>query len=314
MKELSFNRPSEPEIEREAPAPRTRSQGSKRAPTMRTYGKDVAGLLRDEHITKTQVVMAEEERRETRGEVRTVHNDDSHLTKIILILLAILALGLGAGAYMLIGTTSTTSSEEAPIAEVKKTERMLEVDISNSPREQVISDTAVAYTKTTFTPNESRIIAFTTADTGQRNRDATATELLGALATTKIPETFLRSVHPEISLTIEGKMITDPLIGYLTLTTRSYANSVSGMLEWENTMAPDLIPILDPKFSRTRLTELRDRSWADRRVLGIDVRFLDDANGRVVLMYTFIDRVKIIIAGSEQAMESVLARESKQGE
>lgn len=308
MKELTFNRPSEPEEEPIA-KPQKRSVGSKAAPTMRTYGRDVEGLLKEERITKTQVVMAEEERRESRGEVRTTHDDDSsHLTIIIIVLVFVLALGLGVGAYVLIGTTPTQEAEGGGAAQAEKTERMLEIDITGSPREQILADTAVAYSKTTFTPNESRVIAFTIIGQDKKIRDATSLELLTALAATNIPEALLRSVLPGVTLTVEGRTISDPLIGYLALTSRSYANSAASMLEWEGAMANDLIPLLDPKFKRTRLAELYGRPWSDMRVSGIDTRIMKDADNQVVIAYAFIDKTRIIIAGNEMVLGSVISR------
>ncbi len=307
MKELTFNRKRPEEIP-PVPVPNVRSQGSRAVPTMRTYGKDVKELMQDDHITKTQVIMAEEERREERGEARTVHNDDSHLTKIIFVLVLVLALGIGVGAYVLIGTKPTTPGDTGERAPIKRTERMLEIPITNSPREQILADTALAYSKTTFTPNESRVIAFTWSAENTQKRDATSGEVLRALATTKIPEVFLRSILPEIILTVEGKTISDPLIGYLTLATKSYANSVASMLLWEETMAPDLIPLLDSKFQRSQLIELRNRKWSDKRISEIDARILEDADSRVVIAYAFINKTHIVIAGNDIVLKSAIDR------
>ena len=175
MKELSFSKPNAVD-DAVVPKRGARSKGSKVAPVLRTYSRDVESLVEKTGITKAQVVIAEEARRESRGERRTaVRDDGSHLTRIIFILLLVLAFIVGVGLYVLIGTTP---SDPSTVDEGPRIERMHEVNITGAPREQIFADITTAFSKTSFDPNESRVVVFTVTDNTGRTRDATAGESL----------------------------------------------------------------------------------------------------------------------------------------
>jgi hypothetical protein len=161
------------------------------------------------------------------------------------------------------------------------------------------------YSKTSFKPNESRVVAFT-ANKG--DRDATASEFLYALVGTNLPDTLARSLGTGVTLTVEGKSISDPLIGYLSLTSRSPANTLAGLIEWEGTLGGDLIPLLDPIFPRGRLLELRDRSWGSKRILGVDVRILTDIDKRVVIAYAVVNKNQLFIAGNDTVLAAAISK------
>jgi hypothetical protein len=309
MKEISFEDPSRLAAELEKPPLGTvRSRGSVSAPTIRTFRGDVEGLVQREGITKTQIVMAEETRREERGEHRTVHENDSHLTQIILVLIGVLAIGVGIGAYVLIGVTP---KQEQADAEEPRTERLYEVNIHNAVREQIIADTAVAFSKTSYSPKESRTVVFTTIKQGGKVRDATGIELLDALAITPIPERLSRSIEGKGALQIYGRTILDPLIGAIEFDVRSYPNAFAGMLEWERVMARDVLLVLYPKFSRNSLLSLEERIFSDERISGIDARVLKNDEGVIVLAYMFLDKSRLVITGNNQVLAMIVSGEGQ---
>ena len=107
-------------------------------------------------------------------------------------------------------------------------------------------------------------------------------------------------------LRIHGRSISDPLVGSLEFEVRSYANAFAGMLEWEEELSNDIIPILDPKFSRATLATLARRPLIDERISGIDARVLRDPEGRSVLAYAFIGKTQLVIAGNTQILASII--------
>ncbi len=305
MKEISFDRPEKTEEELATPPARERSRGSLKAPPLRTFGRDVESLVQTTGITKTQAVMAEASRRESRGESRTVHDDDSHLTLIIFILLLVLAFGVGVGLYVLIGVNKKTALTENIAQE--KTERMFEVNIAKSPREQIIADIGVAFSKSSYNTNESRVVAFVTVDDVTKNmRDANAGELLRAITMSPIPDMLQRALGETSVLRVHGKTITDPLIGSIEFSIRSYPNAFLGMLEWEKTIARDLISILDPKFSRTTILGLTGRQFVDERVGSTNIRVLRTIDEQAVLAYMFLDNERLIIARNDEILDLII--------
>ncbi len=302
MKEISFDPPEKGETT--IAPPQKRSVGSLKAPTLRTYSRDVESLVRDSGITRTQVVMAEEERREARGEHRTMHDEDSHLTRIIFVLFFVLVLCTGVGAYVLIGGNQPQVDEDA--VEVPKTERMYEVNIHNTQREQIIADTTVAFSKTSYNPNESRVVVFTSVKQNGKMRDANIVELFNALSVTPIPEKLARSIDGKASLHIYGRTILDPLVGALSFDIRSYPNAFAGMLEWERVLARDILLILRPKFPREEIFFLEERQFSDERIFEIDARVLKNDDGTTILAYMFLDKTHLVIAGNTQILTSLV--------
>ncbi len=303
MKEIVFEKTTDELTAQGAEQKHAGGRGPQATPILRTFSGDVENLVREKGITKTQVVMAEEARREDRGEARTVHSDDSHLTQIIFFLLLILAFGVGLGLYVLIGVKAKPVDTRVPQI---KTERMYEVNITNTPREQILADIATAFSKTSYTPNESRVVAFTVTDAQKNNRDALPKEFLDALAETPIPDSLRRALGDTITLRVHGQSITTPLLGSLQFSIRSYPNTFAGMLEWENNMAGELIPSLDPNFSRNTLRTLSGRPFVDARVSGLDARVLRTTDGQVALAYVFVGSEHLVIAKNTDILASVI--------
>ncbi len=305
MKEISY----EPKESTEAsPKPPHRSRGSDIAPPMRTFGKDVADLVEKERLTKAQVIMAEADRRESRGESRTHSDSDTHLTQIIFVLLLVLAFGIGVGAYVLI---VPHSEKEVTVgeAETKRTERHLEIMLRDGTKEALLADIAVVYAQKVTSAKEAKVVVFTTQGTTEV-RDASAGEVLTTLTDRMISDSFLRAIHTDLSLTIYSEKIGDPRQGYITMHAKSYPNAALGLLEWEPTMGPDLILTLDPRYPRTLVPLLRARPWESKRILGADARLLRDPEGVVALAYAVVRPDTIIIARNDTLLASAIAHGS----
>lgn len=304
MKEISYEGPSFFEKGKEKKA--TRSRGSLAAPTVRTFRADVEELIEEKGTTKTQMVMAEAARREARGESRIQNSDTPHLGRIIFILLLVLTFGIGVGAYVLIGTKIT---EPEPIAEIEKplSQRPIEIQISNSPREQIMADISISFGKTALAVGGVREVHFMTKPTDESARIATTEEILKAISFGAQSESLIRSLSDISTFGIFVER--NALIGYLLLNTRSYSNSFSGMLDWENMMTKDLLPALSPWYPRKDIKNLEGRLFTDERIAGVDARVLRDIDGKVVLIYTFINRSGLLITAGEETFVIMIARE-----
>jgi len=304
MKEISYEGPSFFEKGKEKKA--LRSRGSVVAPTMRTFRADVEELIEEKGTTKTQMVMAEAARREAHGESRVLNENKSHLGWIIFVLFIVLAFGVGVGIYVLIGTKTNTPNP-VTVAEKPFSQQPAEIQIFNSPREQIIADISINFGKTTLTAGGVRDVHFITKSTDGSLRDATTGEIINAISVSTPPENLIRSLTdaPFYGIYVE----TNALTGYFMADTRSYANSFSGMLDWENTMAEDLIPALSPWYPRKNMKNLEGRLFSDERIAGVDARVLRDADGKMLLAYAFINREKLLITSGEEAFTTLLTRE-----
>ena len=82
------------------------------------------------------------------------------------------------------------------------------------------------------------------------------------------------------------------------------------MLEWEATMARDIIPAIDPLYARKNITALSGRAFKDERISGKDSRVLRDVDGKAVLIYTFIDKKYLLITTNDTMLASLITIKS----
>lgn len=313
MKEISYNGPEFDKEESDWAKKKTRSVGSTKAPTVRTFRADVEELIQEKGTTKTKIAMAEADRRERRGERRVLHEEeDSHLGWMIFILVLILAFGIGVGAYALVGTKLSipflqTATTTAPIPE--PTTEDLGIILTDGPREEVLADISIAFGKTSLPAGESRIVNFLKKDTTGAAKPATTEEFLTAVLLPRSSKVIVKSLDTQFTFHIYSGTT---LAGVLTLPSRFYANTFASALEWESTMANDLIPVLNAWYDRTYLKETAKRRFIDERLGEFDIRILIDSSGNSVLAYGFANKKTLVIAGNREALLAELVARSQQ--
>jgi hypothetical protein len=312
MKEISYNGPSFDKEEDDWAKKKTRSVGSTKAPTVRTFRADVEELIQEKGTTKTEIAMAEADRRERRGERRVLREeDDTHLGRIIFFLMLILAFGVGVGAYALIGTKLSipfmeTATTTAPIP-VATTED-LGIIITDGPREQVLADISIAFGKTSLPTGQSRTINFLKKDASGVSRPATTAEFLSAVVLPQSSKEIIKSLNESFTFSVYSGTT---LSGVFMVSSRYYANTFASALEWESTMGNDLIPVVNAWYDRAYVKETSKRHFKDERVGSFDIRALTDATGNIVLAYGFLNKKTLVIAGNREALLATLIAHSQ---
>lgn len=305
MKEISYEGTSFEKEESEWAQKKERSKGSLKAPTIRTFRADVEDLIQEKGTTKTQMVMAEATRREQRGQSRVLREEDgSHLGRVIFLLVLVLTFGVGVGAYVLLGSRVSLPFLPAKPAPVEKpvTSDELPIIISDSPREQILADLSIAFGKTSLLEGGTRSVVFTVKDGSGGTQPATTNEVLAAISFSSPPDDLLRSFDdpPHYGIYSQNR-----LTGYLQLPSRSYPNTFAGMLEWEPTMARDLIPVLDPWYGRKNIKDLLGRTFKDEHIDTFDARILRDPSGNTLIAYAFINKKILIITESTDTLLAI---------
>ena len=275
-----------------------------RVPTVRTFRADVQDLMKEKTISRSGVAMAEAARREARGETRfPVEEEESHLGRIIFILFLVLAFGLGVGAYALIGTRFSLAGQSATSTTQEATVSDIRITLTDSPREQVLVDISIAFSKTSLPTSGSRSLVFGITDkNGERN--ATLSEFLNATKQYSLPTVLLSTLSSDFTYQVFSN---STLSGVITTQTRSYPDSFAATLEWEPSMARALIPILDPWYDRKKLSILDGRSFKDLRIGTYDARVLYDLDGVPLLAYVFVNKRTLIITGASDTLTQVLS-------
>jgi hypothetical protein len=304
MKEVSYDAEAFKKEEDLLTAKKIRSRGSETVRPIRTFRTDTEELVQRTGTTRTDVVIAESRRREERGERPAFHEEESHLGRIIFILLLVLAFGMGVGAYVLIGARTGTPASGGGSTVTKRPLSMdsAQIIITDSPREQIMADISIAFDKTSLAPGGTREIVFVVKDAGTLDY-ATTSAVLSAVALRPPPDSLLHSLDDQMTF---GVYALPSPIGYFVLSTRSYANTYAGMLDWEAKMARDLIPSLVPTYQRTKIQDLEGRAFTDERIGGNDARVLRDMDGKALIAYAFLGQKTLIIAGNDLALRALI--------
>ena len=295
MKEIDFNASGAEEAQKK--------QISK--PAVRTFRDDVQELIKERGETRTSIAFAEAARRETRGEKRfPVEGEPSHLGRVILILVFVLAFGLGVGGYALFGNhINSLFGKTATSTPLTPTTKDIEVDLTNSPREQVLADISIAFGKTFLPTGQRRTIIFMTKEEDGNSRKATKEEFFAAISVKKAPNALFRSLDSQFTYQVYSS---STLSGVILLGSRSYADSFAATLDWEVDMASELIPALDPWYDRKLLRNLEERKFKDELYKGVAIRSLYDLDGNSVLSYGFVNKRTLVIAGKIDGIRSII--------
>lgn len=269
----------------------------KRAPPlMRTFRGDVVDRIEDTPAVRTPHSYTPES---------ASSDEDHHFGKIIFILLTVLAFGIGLGMYVLIGAKSEVPTSADPVV-IPLTESRAEVQIDNSPREQVMADIYIAYEKSSLALGTTREITFLGKNLDGDIRPATTAELLVKISQSSPPASLLRSLS---AVPFYGFYADDTrLIGYYLLQSRSYPNTFAAILDWEANMARDLVSSLDPMYGRKNIANMKGRPFIDERIAGVDARVLRDVEGSPLVAYAFVNKKTLIIAGSDTALLDLIEK------
>ena len=299
MKEISYDSSRFDKENEERTKKQPQSRGSRIAPTVRTFRADVEELIQETGVTKNEITMAEAARRESRGEKRfPVEEEESHLGRIIFALLLVLAFGIGTGVYALIGTKVTlpffSVASSTPV-----TTDDVSINISSVSREQILADISLSFGKTSLPSGGERVVKFITTNADGSVLQASLEQFLKALNTAQISLPLASFLQSDFDYHIHSG---NALTGVLTLETRSYADAFATLLEWEPNMANDLVPVLNPWYTRKDLKNLDGRMFHDEQIGAINTRILSDMLGNTLIAYAFVNKKTLYIAGNRDAL------------
>jgi hypothetical protein len=131
-----------------------------------------------------------------------------------------------------------------------------------------------------------------------------------ALVAPSVPQTLTRTLGRNYLLAVHKF---DENVPILMLSTDSYETAYAGMLEWELHMEEDLTPL----FRRTAPTRVGQPTldsqsaageFVDRVVANHDARVLQNQNGDILLLWTFLDRNTIVITTNDSTLKEVITR------
>jgi hypothetical protein len=268
---------------------------------VRTYRQDVAELITKKKVTRTHVAIAEEERRRAIGE-SSVWEGEKPASMFPLFFAGIfLLVGLSILFYNIAGKNIPLFIDRTP------------PQIFLIPNGTTHSLGLSRYTRDELTRGIRDISRKEKLPQGAHLRisyrahsgtSSLALPLKNFFLTLEgnIPDTLTRSIAP----LYEGGLISaGETKGYLVFTTTYYENAVVGLLAWEKQMVRDLYPVIDPLRAELVPTPAVG-TWRAELWQGNDLRVFTTTEGRVALVYGWVDKKTLIITGNVQVFTELV--------
>ena len=264
--------------------------------SLRTYQGDVEEAMLKNKYSATSILVAEQVRKEKAPRLETPVVTEGRNKLFITIGLSVVFLGL----LMVGGVYYFRSTEEVVVEQQTKALIAFSLEksfsVASSTRESFVSK-IVSEKQTLKLPVNSVLYLNLTSN---ETESANITRVLSLLAP-KMPASLSRSFENKYMLGIYSYSTNAP---FIILTTSDFGSSFSGMLRWEKDAVSDLGKIFDIETSLGTTT----RAFTDKALRNKDLRVLQDASGKTVLLYSFIDKNTLVITVNEDVFNAILAK------
>jgi hypothetical protein len=262
---------------------------------LRTFKTDMARAVQEEGISISKIALSEQARRKL-GKVETEEQPKN--TKLILPILLVILLVVGAGTYWWFyirsGPTTPIINPAAPASFIfTEASRSLELKGDINEIHTLVNNEAGV----TIPAKTIKYIYFTRNGATQSWNDFR--QVWGL----KIPSQLTRNLSGQFMFGVFNNELASNR--FLILKTPDYPLAFRGLLDWEDTMADDILPLL--RGSNATVKE-RTPSFIDKMIQNKDTRLLKSIDGQTVIIYSFLDPQTIVIAQNEATFIEIMTR------
>ncbi len=310
------------------PTPRTSGSQNGELKPLRTYERDVEEVLHGQNVSLSKIALAESVKRRapplpsilaspTRIQMPQAAGAAGDGRKIRSLLLFGIPIALAAGAIGLAWHLwgNAGSGDGAAPFEPKITEaENAGVVLSGERRGAFIKRVRDEIAKTQVPLGEFRIVPLKKR-TGEQTEPLSFAELLGVLEASA-PPALARALEPVPLWGIHGIRGNQP---FLLFSVTSYDHAFDGMLLWEKEMLEDIGPLfgvdaralLNAPATTTADALAHRLTFRDVVVRNKDLRALFDSGGRIIFLYSFLDKQSLLIATNDETLRALLPKVSK---
>jgi hypothetical protein len=266
---------------------------------LRTFKSDAEEAVKYGNISRVDIAIAAQKKREAQKPIE--YQEEKHTSPgLYIALIAIVIIVLSGGWYYWFNSSATPQGKiVAPkvtiigIVGFAKAS-IVTLDASSDPV------TLIAAKISASTPSLGTVAAIAPISS------ATATTMVpvsNVLANTHIPNRLLRSLAPEYMI---GSYEYDVQSPFIILKNTFFQNAYAGMLEWENTLGADLVPLINISDNTVSAADASRGTFSDGVISNVNVRVLKDAAGKVILAYAFADKDTVVITTNQTALKYLL--------
>ncbi len=136
----------------------------------------------------------------------------------------------------------------------------------------------------------------------QQKQEIVSTKDFIRLRKNKMPDILSRSLEKKFMVGIYSTQ-KGYNIPFLILTTNSYAQTFAGMIEWEQNLRSDFYRLfnIEPVIKTSNL-------FQDVIIKGEDTRVLTDNTGKILIIYSFVNKKTILITINKQTFNAILQK------
>ncbi len=299
---------------------------------LETYQGDIARVVQDEGVSVVSIAAAEANRR---GAVPLAQDESAsgagnYLRTAIFVGVGVL-LFAGAGGLILYALSGNTALPKQAVGVAP----FITVDGTSVVQLPANTDSDTAMNTLVAAKNSVSLSlglvgqlyienAATSSSASATYEDAPT--LLSLLAP-DIPPILLRDINPVYLLGVHSYGINQP---FLILKVDSYEQAYAGMLAWEGSMKTDLTPLFTyvppPSIHPTRPIVIPNATtstsspqapsslpfvqtgFIDTIVNNHDARVLENQDGTIYFLWTFLDRQTIVVTTNPDTLEAIITR------
>ncbi len=263
---------------------------------LRTFAGDVEEALSKNKSSSATIMIAEQKRREERPELTPptklsveIKNKTFFLSGITLVILSLVVFG-AVYYYINLDPVTAVNIESKSLISSSK-EKTLEL---TGTKEQFIAK--IISEKTAFSMSVNSVLNLRIVDSSKIDID---TENFLKFIGKRIPSDLSRSFDKKYMIGIYSFDTNEP---FIILKTSDYGTSYAGMLKWEKEMSKDLGELFSVSSS------LYGTTFVDEEYKNKDLRVLRDAEGKVAMLYSFIDKNTLLITANENVFSAILGK------
>lgn len=269
---------------------------------LRTYRQDVAGVMRDKKTSLVRLVLEEQKERGRRErELSPVSRKNLPLV-ILSVLFLFSTAGLAYYIYFHLHPVDRTL-EDLHVTPLIFVEQNKEIPANSKDSRLLKKEIIDTLADTKLKVDVIEYLFFTETIPGTPPTKALIpSDRFFAALDIKMPPMLLRALRPDFMLGMHSFNNNQP---FFILKTDYYDNAFAGMLEWENKLAEDILPVFG---QASRIKELSQRKWGDAVIKNKDTRVLRNFDESTALIYAFKDQRTLIITTSEDTLLEVSRR------
>jgi hypothetical protein len=283
---------------------------------LETYQGDIESVVEKKKVSVVSIAAAEAERRAKEIKVSPITAEASSTAKFLIVGLGILLLACAVGVLSFVylrpaSTTPVATTGAAPFIYVDSAEAVT-LEQGDTPQEAMQTLEAAKESVHLSLGLIEELAPVEASSTGGTPILLSASDFISTL-TPYAPDELLRTLSPTFLLGVHSY---DENEAFLILQTDSYDTAYAGMLAWESTMMQDLSPLfvrhpsipLQTTSASSTATSTAPTTFVDQVVDNHDARVLLDAQGNILLLWTFLDKQTLVIANNSATLGEIISR------